>query len=796
MIMCGMMMTIKRCSNCSNYPCDDSDAMSLRDNAESCEIYKSKDIDDREYYLENSDGDGVGYLCLKQSKYDFFYYVLDDTHTEMLSNKTEIPIQFLDDETWIDYIKNTINEKLKIDADKIDSQFINIKNELELDKWYLNREAIGELDVSDEIVSIKTTLTKTTSELIEIINKLPCMPIDLIERKHVIKEFVDEHCFSMSLGDIETFIYDTCKREFNIKRNADLDSIVKEMKDKDRENKKIIKKHLKLKTSGVVQPTYYKQWNEINIPNGYEIKNGKVNVIQFTEGESVLKPICNSPVVITKTGNNTDDDSFWVEVLFTDSFNQNHNIWVKQRDAFSRNGIMELVNSGLNVTEGKAHELNTFLSDLLSVNKNTLIKELVVSTNGWKKDESVFVSGECGYSTDEMCEVVHVDSNGFKGIDQKGDIQTWYDGLETMLEYDVIRFKMYSVMAAPLLRILNQSSCVVDDAKESSEGKTFGCSIAMSLIGSYKHLMINGDTTKTAAELKATQYNDHALFIDELGTQQNEEVLKALVYMIANEQGRGRANKDLTLRKTSTWKTIALTTGEAPITSHSSFTGQQVRVIEIKCGLPSGLGKEVDAGYKVIESNYGFIAPLFYQKMIENRTLLNTLFDESKALFSNVTTNTGKRLSNTFACINVAGIIFEEIFDDCGFKVCDPSTIVQNIFKESVLETPIENYSIRALSDIMDFIKRKESSFSINGEDAINKHEFYGWIVSDKIDIIPSVLRETLKRSDFDHTRVLDDWKEKDIVKLSPNRRDFSVSHDGQSKKVVRLNYDIIKNLL
>lgn len=54
---------------------------------------------------------------------------------------------------------------------------------------------------------------------------------------------------------------------------------------------------------------------------------------------------------------------------------------------------------------------------------------------------------------------------------------------------------------------------------------------------------------------------DLPLYLDETGMQQSEEVMKAIVYMVSNGQGRMRGQKDGELRETGTWKTVALTTG-------------------------------------------------------------------------------------------------------------------------------------------------------------------------------------------------------------------------------------------
>lgn len=84
------------------------------------------------------------------------------------------------------------------------------------------------------------------SALIDKIKTLD-IPVELVDRKRVIDQFIRVHCNSMPFGDLETFITDTIKREFDIPSKKDLDSIVKKYRDIEKDKQRRIKAYQKNK---------------------------------------------------------------------------------------------------------------------------------------------------------------------------------------------------------------------------------------------------------------------------------------------------------------------------------------------------------------------------------------------------------------------------------------------------------------------------------------------------------------------------------------------------------------------
>ena len=133
--------------------------------------------------------------------------------------------------------------------------------------------------------------------------------------------------------------------------------------------------------------------------------------------------------------------------------------------------------------------------------------------------------------------------------------------------------------------------------------------LALSIWGDPAKLIMSGFSTAVGKERLATIFTDMPILIDETQVATEEENNK-FVYMIANETGKLRGKKDGGLDDTQSWKTLAFTTGEAPLTTEKSFMGMSARVLEIYGGLGAHDSEAIDEFKSGVENCYGVFAPL------------------------------------------------------------------------------------------------------------------------------------------------------------------------------------------
>lgn len=539
------------------------------------------------------------------------------------------------------------------------------------------------------------------------------------------------------------------------------------------------------------------KWAGFQVPVGYDIGEGCIRLERTRGDDTQYIPFCRVPCMTTATGRNIDNDEYWVKLQFMNIYNTPHEEWVSQQDALSRRGVMKLADRGINLIEKNASAMNEYLSACLKTNSMELPRKFVTEKNGWKCDNTIFACGKRGFLNGKAIEIIPLRKEAYNGLKVHGTIEAWVEAVKPVIHLPLIRLKMYAVFTAPLLRILNVQSFILDHNGESSIGKTFSNDLAMSMLGDSDVLRFNGDTTKTAAEILAEMYTDLPLYLDETGTQQTEDVLKAIVYMLSNEQGRMRGHKDGGLRETGKWKTVALTTGEKPLTSHKSFSGQQVRVIEVNGGLTQDVIEDVKVAADARKENYGHFVEPFFAKLDQYQNQLENMYRMSRERYittDNVKTN---RMAGSFAAMLVAGMFVEDIFSDIGIETVDPREIIDHFFEKCVLEKPIVNYSVRALQTVMDWVQSKNVCFWNDDEPSeYRTNEFYGWIDNEYIDVIPSELRKLMERSGFDTVRTREDWSNLGIVRTNSGRNDYNARHNGKTTKVIRFVKEVVDNVL
>lgn len=132
----------------------------------------------------------------------------------------------------------------------------------------------------------------------------------------------------------------------------------------------------------------------------------------------------------------------------------------------------------------------------------------------------------------------------------------------------------------------------------SSCGKTTAMKVAGSVCGGGgKHGYIRQwRATDNALESTAAQHNDNLLCLDEIG-QAVSRVVSEVAYMLANGQGKSRANKDGSAKGIQEWRISFMSTGELTLADKIAEdgrgqirAGQAVRVLDIPADGGTGHG--------------------------------------------------------------------------------------------------------------------------------------------------------------------------------------------------------------
>jgi putative DNA primase/helicase len=111
----------------------------------------------------------------------------------------------------------------------------------------------------------------------------------------------------------------------------------------------------------------------------------------------------------------------------------------------------------------------------------------------------------------------------------------------------------------------------------SSSGKTTILHVASSVWGKPKDVIRQWRTTDNALEAIAEKSNHCLLPIDEIG-QADSRDLEKISYMVANEMGKSRMTSAINLRRTLSWQTIIVSSGEVTLAETLETNGKRPKV--------------------------------------------------------------------------------------------------------------------------------------------------------------------------------------------------------------------------
>lgn len=536
------------------------------------------------------------------------------------------------------------------------------------------------------------------------------------------------------------------------------------------------------------------------IPEGFEIEDGALYSIKIQRTNEVKDIICYTAPWVTQKYTNPDSDYVMLDISFYKNDDEIVTVTLPQQSCFERRGIMKIAAHGALLEESKTKKMIEWLTSYIHFNE--IPQTQIFSQFGWKANNS-FLVGNKLYTPDGIkpAKLVNIPQKNIIGFDHRGTIEGWLDMTEPLLKYPMTRFKCYASCAAPILNMLHQSSMVVHDFGESQSGKTITAKLAMSIWGDPDKLLISNYSTKVGKEIVLGINTDLPVFIDEMqvsGADENQE----LIYMIANGVGKVRGTKDGGLQDIKNWNTIALMTGEAPITDDSSFKGVTSRVLEIY----GGIGKKNEETLKAIEQyssgvteNYGVFSPMVIEEIRNHpEDVTDTyefLYKRYKELSDDLNENEkgiGGRASAMFSVITLGGSVFETILERLDRPAIDSQKIAHKIFESYINDLNNSGYSIKAYDHFMSWFNTKQKYFLADGCEKGHRipFELYGNETDDYIDVFPTVFNKVMNEGDFNKKRILEDWKREGLLEVTKGRNQIRVRWGAVERRYV---YRIIK---
>ncbi len=528
-------------------------------------------------------------------------------------------------------------------------------------------------------------------------------------------------------------------------------------------------------------------------PEGWLYSEKGISMIDEKKYSPVT--VCRTPIILTRRLRSMETGEEKMEVAFKRD-GQWHKAIYPRSTVFTARGITALADLGCTVTSENAKYVVKFLAALESENIDIIKRADSTSTFGWQTEKR-FIPG---YDKDIVLDIDPSQRPMASAYCMSGTMKGWLDMIRPHRTRDKFRFIMAAGFTAPLLRIIKQRIFFVYNWGGSKGGKTAALKAALSAWGDPERLMVNFNATQVGLERTASFYCDLPLGIDErqlAGNNQNS--LEKIVYMIASGTGKIRGAKSGGIQAMQTWRTVALATGEEPLSTETSQTGVSTRVLEIYGG-PFDDEREASIMHQQSALNHGWAGPIFIGMLLntDERSIIQKYDEMMQFVYKISKGKSGSHIAGIAAVALTDAIIDTWLFEkedmlakyEAGELNTDEAQtnpkelkiaveswerakeMARNILQEQ-MNADVGDVNENATQYIVDWILSNKDSF---GEKAYGT--CLGMIQNKNIYIFPSMLTQALTKAGYSSRKTMKYLADRGLIGVT-------VQKDGSTKNSV-----------
>lgn len=521
------------------------------------------------------------------------------------------------------------------------------------------------------------------------------------------------------------------------------------------------------------------------MPSGYVMASDGVHGPPKQETDE--RPLVSSrPVYLAATVRSVTDGEYYADVVWQTP----DGLW--EVGTFPRHvladgrALVKLARKGLPVDSGTAALLVRYLSAFERANASMDV-EMAADALGWQgaRGRFGFLWGKaCLGGTGSVRLLAEAGKAQLaEAYRSSGSAEGWLsDVWGPVQDHPRVCLGVYGALAPVVLGIVGSApGFVIDWAGRSTGGKTTTLRVAASVWGDPAQLIKSWSATSNAIEHLASFSAYLPTMLDDTkeARQYPARVIGA-VYQVTGLQSKLRASPD-GLRTTSAFRTVLLSTGEAPITSFGSDTGAAARVLAVR-GFPfsSEDSRAVADGLNAATlTHFGHVGPAVVQWLDQNRdrwpaiearwrALRETFASEASSVF-------GGRSAPYVATIQIAAELLKAAMGlDVNVEAIEQ---VKRFAKESA-HTAERHRS--ALLDLWGWLASRPDAR--DGEDTIGREVVVRWNL-DQPSVIAVALRRWLDRQGY-QTDIIDEWARLGWIDTSHNRRTQPVRFVSSGQRV------------
>ena len=294
----------------------------------------------------------------------------------------------------------------------------------------------------------------------------------------------------------------------------------------------------------------------------------------------------------------------------------------------SASKIVSLADYDVPVTSETAKLVVKYLSELDSLNTDTIATEISTSKLGWFKGTDHFIPYEDGIIFDGDKRFGNIRD----AIREEGSFDVWLDHVRELRKTNRLEIKIMlaASFGSVLLERLGALCCIVDLWGDTEGGKTVTLMLAASVWADPNESRYIGDfkATEVALETKADMLSNLPMILDDTSkvSKRIADNFEGFVYDLCSGKGKSRSNKDLGAVRENHWRNIILTNGERPLSGYTTQGGAMNRILEVQCG--SHIYQDPQKTAEVLKSNFGHAGPVFVNAVCEiGKDKLKQMYD-------------------------------------------------------------------------------------------------------------------------------------------------------------------------
>ncbi|WP_282296167.1 DUF927 domain-containing protein [Stenotrophomonas sp. PS02289] len=307
----------------------------------------------------------------------------------------------------------------------------------------------------------------------------------------------------------------------------------------------------------------------------YQLNETGVYYVGVTEDGDLAEPVfvCSPLKVEAKTRNSQSEE--WGRLLTWTDADGHHHQWAAPAEMLvgdPREFLRQLAAGGVEMSAHR-NTMQRLLAYIIQERIDSRARNVAVP--GWHDGRYVLPNGESYGNGEER--LVYQHSGGLQHhYAVVGSLEDWRrDVAKRCQDNSRLVLAVSAMFAGPLLHFTGATGGGFHLVGGSSSGKSTALRVAASVVGPPEYAR-EWRSTANGLEGVAVLHNDATLILDELAQIDPKQAGDA-AYLLANGNGKSRANRSGEARAAARWRVLILSAGEVGLAQHMAEVGKQAR---------------------------------------------------------------------------------------------------------------------------------------------------------------------------------------------------------------------------